>query len=362
MARVVLAMSGGVDSSVAASLLLNQGHEVIGLFMRHGIQAPAECAVASVGEAAHKQGCCSAADAADARRVAAGLEIPFYAINFDDQFQRIIEYFVDEYTAGRTPNPCIVCNSWLKFGRLFDYADSVGAKYVATGHYARLAVWADSRVPALCRGRDASKDQSYVLFGIERRVLARLMFPVGEYGKAEIRRIAQRLGLRVADKKESQEICFVPDQNHARFVRERRRQTDTSGQIVTTDGTPVGRHEGLERFTVGQRKGLGIAFGQRRFVVRLEPETRRVVVGTREELARNELTAKEANWLIETPTEPFRAQVKIRYRSQPAEALVRPLDEGRFSVRFDEPRHGVAPGQAAVCYDHDRVLGGGWIE
>ena len=355
-------MSGGVDSSVAASLLLSEGHEVIGLFMRHGVQTPSPCAVAPGGESAHKQGCCSAADAADARRVAEMLDIPFYAINFDHQFQRIINYFVDEYTVGRTPNPCIVCNTWLKFGKLFDYADSVGAQYVATGHYARLARWADSNVPALRRGRDASKDQSYVLFGIERRVLARLKFPVGEYGKTEIRQIAERLGLRVADKKDSQEICFVPDRNHARFVKEHRRKTDTSGQIVTTDGTVVGRHDGLERFTVGQRKGLGIAFGQRRFVIRLEPDTRRVVVGTRDELAQTELTAKEANWLIDEPTKPFRAGVKIRYRSRPAEALVRPLPGGRFSVRFDEPRHGVAPGQAAVCYDHDRVLGGGWIE
>lgn len=375
MSRVVLAMSGGVDSSVAAWLLREQEHDVIGLFMRHGVEAEGR-----------KPRCCSAADAADARRVADMLDIPFYALNFEDDFGRIVEYFVDEYAAGRTPNPCIMCNTWLKFGKLFEYADSVGAQYVATGHHARL-VWekGTSQVsrngprptcgrrpasqeldpfpfPGLCRGRDAGKDQSYVLFGIERRLLGRLLFPVGEHRKEEIRRIAGRLVLRVADKPDSQEICFVPDGDHARLVQEHRGQLDTSGQIVTTDGTVVGRHEGLERFTVGQRKGLGVAFGERRFVVRLEPDTRRVVVGTRDELARTELIAAGANWLVDRPAGPVACQVKIRYRSPAAEATVEPLGGDRFSVRFREPCYGVAPGQAAVCYAGDRVLGGGWIE
>ncbi|HUT95232.1 MAG TPA: tRNA 2-thiouridine(34) synthase MnmA [Thermoguttaceae bacterium] len=362
MARVVLAMSGGVDSSVAAWLLRHAGHEVIGLFMRHGVEAEDPC-IAGAGEAARgKPRCCSAADAADARRVADVLDIPFYALNFEEDFDRIVEHFVDEYAAGRTPNPCILCNTWLKFGRLFEYAESVDARYVATGHHARLVATDDVDLPALCRGRDAGKEQSYVLFGIDRRLLGRLLFPVGEHRKEEIRRMAGQLGLRVAGKQDSQEICFVPDGDHARLVRERRPHLDTSGEIVTTDGTVVGRHDGLERFTVGQRKGLGIAFGERRFVVRLEPETRRVVVGTREELARTELTADGANWLVQPPSGPFRCQVKIRYRSRAVAATVRPLGSDRFSVRFDEPRHGVAPGQAAVCYDGDRVLGGGWIE
>lgn len=355
-------MSGGVDSSVSAWLLRQQGHEVVGVFMRHGITADEVCAVPAEQHKGHKQGCCSAADAADARRVAEMLKIPFYALNFEEQFGEIIDYFVDEYTAGRTPNPCVMCNTWLKFGRLFEYADSIGAQAVATGHYARLVPTDGPAGPALCRGIDAWKDQSYVLFGIDRRLLPRMMFPVGEHQKDEIRRIATELGLRVADKRDSQEICFVPDQDHARLVRQRRGDVDTSGEIVTTDGTVVGRHDGLERFTIGQRKGLRIAFGEPRYVVRLEPATRRVVLGTYDELARRELTAAKANWLIEEPKGPIACQVKIRYRSRPVEALVEPLADRRFHVQFAEPCHGVAPGQAAVCYQGDRVLGGGWIE
>jgi len=393
MSRVVLAMSGGVDSSVAAWLLRQAGHDVIGVFMRHGVE-PERSSTAGSGGAKSAEGrCCSAADAADARRVADLLDIPFYALNFDRDFGRIVDYFVDEYTAGRTPNPCILCNTWLKFGKLFEYANSVDARYVATGHHARLVSEKSEKgtgpirattdaarrcppsgrsgeldlspfpaLPALCRGRDAGKDQSYALFGIDRRLLGRLLLPVGEHRKDEIRRTAGRLGLRVAGKRDSQEVCFVPDGDHAGFVRTRRGHVDTSGEIVTTDGTVVGRHDGLERFTVGQRKGLGIAFGERRFVVRLEPDTRRVVVGTKDELARTEITAGGANWLIEQPTRPIRCQVKIRYRSRAVAATVEPLGGSRFSVHFDEPRHGVAPGQAAVCYQGDRVLGGGWIE
>lgn len=362
MPRIVLAMSGGVDSSVAAWLLKQQGHDVVGVFMRHGIDAPETCRLESPSPRGHKQGCCSAADAEDARRVADRLEIPFYVLNFEAEFGRIVDYFVAEYTAGRTPNPCVMCNTWLKFGRLFEYAEGIGAEAVATGHYARLVPDPAGGPPALRQGCDAGKDQSYVLFGVQRRLLGRLCLPVGEFQKDQIRQMASQLGLRVADKPDSQEICFVPDQDHARFVRERRGDRRTAGQIVLTDGTVVGQHDGLEQFTVGQRKGLKLAFGQPRFVVRLEPETRRVVIGTREELARTELLATGANWLIEPPKEPFQGTVKIRYRSQPLAATVEPLGVDRFRVRFDEPCYGVAPGQAAVCYQADRVLGGGWIQ
>jgi tRNA-uridine 2-sulfurtransferase len=359
LSRVVLAMSGGVDSSVAAWLLREMGHEVVGLFMRHGRQSepiePAE-QCSAVG---NKRGCCSAADAEDARRVADRLKIPFFALNFQREFGRIVDYFVAEYTKGRTPNPCIVCNTWLKFGKLFEYADSVGAQYVATGHYARLA---SQPQISLCKGLDPSKDQSYVLFGVPRRLLDRLMFPVGDHQKTEIRRIASELGLGVAAKRDSQEICFVPDQDHARFVREHRGAIDTSGEIATTDGRVVGRHDGFERFTIGQRKGLGVAYTERRYVVRIEPESRRVVLGTREELARRQFAANGANWLIDCPNSAFACQVKIRYRSKAAGALVEPLGNDRFRVELSEPCHGIAPGQAAVCYDGDRVLGGGWIE
>jgi len=389
MARAVLAMSGGVDSSVAAWLLRQQGHEVIGLFMRHGVSGTRDQGLGVRGQGLGitregpaplvpgpqplapnpwhltpiaKQGCCTAADAADARRVADALGIPFYAVNFAEPFGRIIDYFVAEYAAGRTPNPCIMCNTWLKFGKLFEYADSVGAEYVATGHYARIVPDRAGGPPALCRGRDAAKDQSYVLFGVKRRLLDRLCLPVGEYRKQEIRRMASELRLRVAEKHDSQEICFVPDGDHARFVRRARPGMDTSGEIVTTDGTVVGRHDGLERFTVGQRKGLRVALGERRYVVRLEPQSRRVVVGTLDELARRELVASAVNWLVDPPATPFACRVKIRYRSPAYPAMVEPLGPDRFRVIFDEPCRGVAPGQAAVCYQGDRVLGGGWIE
>jgi tRNA-specific 2-thiouridylase len=362
MSRVVLAMSGGVDSSVSAWLLRQQGYDVVGVFMRHGIQFDQSCSVDPGQPASHKKGCCTAADAADARRVAEMLGIPFYAVNFEEEFGRIIDYFVDEYTAGRTPNPCVVCNTWLKFGRLFAYADSIGAGHVATGHYARIVAAGESDFPTLYRGLDAWKDQSYALFGIQRRHLPRMLFPVGDFSKSQIRQFAADFGLHVADKRDSQEICFVPDQDHAGLVRRLRAGHDSSGEVVTTDGKVVGRHDGLEQFTIGQRKGLGIAFGEPRYVVRLEPESRRVVVGTLDELARTELTASGANWLVDEPCSPIACQVKIRYRSRAQEATVEPLGEGRFRVRFTSPCHGVAPGQAAVCYDGDRLLGGGWIE
>jgi tRNA-specific 2-thiouridylase len=379
MSRIVLAMSGGVDSSVAAHLLCEAGHDVIGVFMRHGEEAQEVCAAG--GEpgyqlpifnprADHKQGCCSASDAEDARRVADRLGIPFYALNLQAEFRQIIDYFIDEYTRGRTPNPCVQCNNWLKFGKLFDYADSVGAEFVATGHYARLcsrhtpcAVDGTPSVPAtLLRGVDASKDQSYVLFGIERRLLPRMMLPVGGYHKHEIRALAGKIGLRVAEKKDSQEICFVTSGKHDEFVRQRRRGIDMSGEIVTTEGRVVGEHPGIERFTIGQRKGVGVAMGEPYFVVRIEPETRKVVIGRQEELARRELTAAECNWLADPPTGEFECQAKIRYNSPPAAARAELLSVNRLHVTFDEPRHGVAPGQAVVLYDGERVIGGGWIE
>ncbi len=369
MSRIVLAMSGGVDSSVAAHLLRSAGHDVIGVLMRHGEAVSASCPTEPGGASllpvverpGHKQGCCSAADAQDARRVADRLDIPFYALDFQAEFNQIIDYFVAEYSAARTPNPCVVCNNWLKFGKLFAYADSVGAEFVATGHYARLMPDPVGR-PALLRGVDDGKDQSYVLFGIQRRLLDRMLLPVGEFRKEEIRAMARQIGLRVADKKDSQEICFIPDGDHAAFIRRRQGPSETAGEIVTTDGRVVGEHDGLERFTIGQRKGLGVALGQPRFVVRLESDTHRVVIGTHDDLARSELTAGGANWLVDAPSGPIRCEVKIRYNSRRVPATVEPLADNRLSCRFDDPQYGVAPGQAVVCYAGDQVLGGGWIE
>jgi len=368
MARVVLAMSGGVDSSVAAHLLLEQGHDVVGVFMRHGHQSPVACAAGpsrpvnsdAAARLDHKQGCCTAADAEDARRVADKLAIPFYALNLDEEFGRIIDYFVGEYTAGRTPNPCVQCNNWIKFGKLFDYADSVGAPFVATGHYARLQPDATRR-PALLRGRDGGKDQSYVLFGIDRRYLQRMLLPVGDFEKPAIRRIAADLGLNVAEKKDSQEICFVTQGRYVQLVRQRRADVDTTGDLVTTDGTVVGQHDGIEGFTVGQRKGLGVALGEPKFVVRIEPDSRRVVLGDRDDLARSDLTATSCNWLVDWADVPRHCHVQIRYNAAPASATVERTSRDQLHVVFDQPQYGVAPGQAVVCYDGERTLGGGWI-
>lgn len=373
MARVVLAMSGGVDSSVAAHLLRRAGHDVVGLFMRHGETVETACSTEIKASASlfpilptvpgHKQGCCSASDADDARRVADRLDIPFYALDFSDDFGRIQDYFVEEYVAGRTPNPCVVCNNWLKFGKLCDYADDVGAEFVATGHYARLAALdGPDAPPALLRGVDDGKDQSYVLFGIDRNVLRRVLLPVGEYRKDQIREMAREIGLRVAEKKDSQEICFITNDDYASFVRSRIGERDAAGDVVTTDGTIVGRHAGIENFTIGQRKGLGIALGEPRYVVRIEPETKRVVLGTAAELLRDELTASRTNWLVDVPTSPRSCSVKIRYLSKPAPATVTALPGNRLQVKLHEPRGGIAPGQVVVCYDGDRVLGGGWID
>lgn len=389
MKRVVLAMSGGVDSSAAAVLLQEQGYEVIGLFMRSGATEEQTCStdlgitLPVVSAKSNKQGCCSASDAADARRVADRLDIPFHALNFQDAFGRIKDYFADEYLAGRTPNPCVMCNNWLKFGKLWDFAQKVGADHIASGHYARLEqatqapslaeaddsspdssgnLLTDTTVgPAIFRGKDRGKDQSYVLFGIDRTILDRVIFPVGTFDKPDVRQKAQQSGLRVHDKADSQEICFIPDNDYAGFLERYRGKQQTAGDIVDTNGAVLGQHEGYERYTVGQRKGLGLAFGEPRYVVRLEPETRRVVIGTREDLGCHTLEGDRVNWLIDDVPHRFRCEAQIRYghRAAPAEVLL--LGDDRIQVTFDEPQFAAAPGQAVVMYAGDRVLGGGWI-
>ncbi len=364
--RVVLAMSGGVDSSAAAVLLHEQGYEVIGLFMRSG-ETESACALPEggllpiVNAPAHRQGCCSSEDAADARRVADRLGIPFHSLNLQDAFRRIKDYFADEYLAGRTPNPCVQCNNWLKFGKLWDFAQQVDANYIATGHYARIAQQDSTGDWGLFRGDDDNKDQSYVLFGIRRELLPNILLPIGTYQKPDIRELARQSGLRVADKKDSYEICFVPDQDYAGFLKRYRGHDGTAGDFVDTSGNVLGQHEGYEHFTVGQRKGLGIAFGEPRFVIRINPESRQVVLGLRDDLATHHIVVHDLNWLADRPGDTFTCEVKVRYRQKSEPCTVEVHSPTTASVHPVNPIFGVAPGQAAVFYDGDRVLGGGWI-
>jgi len=378
MARVVLAMSGGVDSSVAAHLLQEAGHEVIGVFMRHGEESASACSVEDAqaglklpivtahdagGRSDHKQGCCSATDAADARRVANKLSIPFYSLDLQSDFRRIVDYFVADYLAGRTPNPCVKCNHWIKFGRLFDFADGVEASHVATGHYARITH--DDDGAWLARGLDASKDQSYAMFGINKSRLSQMMLPVGDYRKTRIRELAAKVGLNVAEKKDSQEICFVTRGHHSDFVKAKRgaNAASTAGRFVTTDGHHVGDHDGYEAYTIGQRKGLGIAMGEPFYVVRIEPKSRDVVIGPVDAMLRDGLIANDTNWFIDPPTRPIPCEVKIRYNSPAVGAMVSVERDNEMKVVFNVPDgEGVAPGQAAVAYIGDKVIGGGWIE
>jgi tRNA-specific 2-thiouridylase len=308
-------------------------------------------------------GCCSPVDAADARAVAHKLGIPFYALNFRRQFDQLIDYFADEYLRGRTPNPCILCNRDLKFGRLVEYGRAADADYIATGHYARIdcldgldGTW------RLRRAVDLAKDQSYVLFGIGRDILPRTLFPLGELAKQQVREHARRFGLKISDKPESQDICFAPDRDYARIVRERHPEAFREGPIVDTTGKEVGRHPGIAHFTIGQRRGTGVAAGSPVYVVRIDAASNTVVVGSKQDLARDTLEASQVQWLIDPPASPLRATVKIRYAHPGAAATVEPLSSDRIHVHFDEPQMAVTPGQAAVFYAGDLVLGGGWIE
>jgi tRNA-specific 2-thiouridylase len=351
--RVVLAMSGGVDSSVAAHLLREEGYDVIGLFMRTGAHTE--------DHERRTKTCCSVTDAIDAQNVADRLDIPFYALDFERDFARIMDQFADEYAAGRTPNPCVMCNIWLKFGKLWSYGKQVGADFVATGHYARIATAADG-TPRVARAVDRSKDQSYVLFGLRRDLLKNVLFPVGRFPKAEIRQIARTLELPVHDKPDSQEICFVPDDDYLEFVRARRPGIDTSGAIVDQEGAELGRHSGIEGFTIGQRRGLGIALGEPRYVIQIEPLSNTVTVGPRQALERAGLEASRFNWQAPVPTEitPCLAQIRARHHAVPAR--VEPLEGDRVRVHFDTPQPAVTPGQVVALYHDDLVLGGGWID
>jgi tRNA-specific 2-thiouridylase len=363
--KVVVAMSGGVDSSVAAALLLRQGYNVIGAFLRLGSPAGVESAeTCDPSQGKNKQGCCSVLDAADARRVAGILGVPFYVLNFEDDFSRVIDYFVAEYNAGRTPNPCVRCNDWLKFGKLAKYAQAVGATFVASGHYARVGVDPATGEKALLRGVDHRKDQSYVLFGMSRDTLKHTMLPIGGFEKHEVRAIAEELKLPVFNKPDSQEICFVPNQDYAALVQRRTPDAFRGGELVTTDGRVVGRHEGHQHFTIGQRKGVGVALGHPIYVVDIDAEANRVTLGDKSQLAREGLIARQVNFLSSRPRQAGTMQclAKIRYNHQPVAATLKVTGDDEFELRFDQPQTAVTPGQAAVLYDGEIVLGGGWIE
>ncbi len=307
-----------------------------------------------------RRGAAAALDAGDARRVADRLDIPFYALDFEADFNRIIDYFADEYLAGRTPNPCVVCNNWLKFGKLWSYGRYLHADFIATGHYAQV-VRRGEKVE-LHRAADPDKDQSYVLYGIRREVLPHLLFPIGGYRKDEVRALAREAGLGIADKPDSVEICFVPGGDHAAVIRARRPDSGRPGHVVDAEGQVLGEHDGIERFTVGQRRGLGIAGGERRYVLRIVPAENEVVLGPREDLLASSLTASRVQWLTEVPPAPLPCQAKIRYRHAPASAAVTALTGDLVQVTFAEPQSAITPGQAVVFYDGSRVLGGGWIE
>jgi tRNA-specific 2-thiouridylase len=350
--RIVVAMSGGVDSSVAAALLAEAGHDVIGLSMQLYDQRGDQ----TFGS------CCTLDDLHDARRVAASIGVPHYMLNFERQFHdTVVSNFVSEYASGRTPIPCAHCNSDLKFSSLLDRAAGFGADHVATGHYARVEQRKGRWL--LRRSVDTAKDQSYFLFSLTQEQLACALFPVGHLAKEVVRAEARRLGLAVADKPDSQEICFVPDGDYAAFVARHEPETALAGAIVNASGDVVGSHAGIHRFTVGQRKGLGLSSREPLYVTRIDAPSRTVVVGSRDELARTSLTASGVNWIaIDPPCDWRSASVQIRHRHRPAAARVRSLPDGRAEARFVEPQLAVTPGQAAVFYDGDVVLGGGWID
>ncbi|MCC7408270.1 MAG: tRNA 2-thiouridine(34) synthase MnmA [Phycisphaeraceae bacterium] len=360
--KVVVAMSGGVDSSVAALLLKQQGYDVVGCFMRLGPaeeSTQAECTPSP--RAASHQGCCSLNDAADARHVAAILDVPFYALNFRADFHRVIDYFVAEYHAGRTPNPCVRCNDWLKFGKLLDYARSIDADFVATGHYARTAPDPQSGRAMLLRGLDHGKDQSYVLFGLDQATLDRVLLPIGDLHKSRVRQIALEHGLPVHDKPDSQEICFVPGNDYARLVRKHSPDKVQPGPILDTHGRTIGEHPGHQHFTVGQRRGLNLAVGYPIYVVAKDAAANSITIGQRVNLFSAGLRAGQTNWLIDPPTDFTPCTVKIRANSPPTPAVVRAEGADALEVHFDRPQSAVSPGQAVVCYHEQRLIGGGWI-
>lgn len=352
--KVVLAMSGGVDSSVAAAILLEQGYEVIGVTMQIWPSAENE---------EREGGCCSLSAVHDARRVADRLGIPFYVMNFKDLFEeKVINYFTQEYLEGRTPNPCIACNRHVKFGSFLHKAIALEADYIATGHYAKIEYNPNNNRYLLKRAVDQDKDQTYALYGFTQDQLAKTLLPLGEFTKPQIRQKAAELGLAVANKPDSQEICFVTDDNYKNFLEERVGKEIKPGPFLNTKGEVIGKHSGIAYYTIGQRKGLGLALGYPAYVVAIDKTKNAVVIGTSEEVFSDSLLAVDNNFIsIEKLTEPMEVQAKIRYAAPPAPAVIEPYDTDKVLVKFKNEQRAITPGQAVVYYQGDVIVGGGTI-